>query len=141
MATQGYNIASRLGSDMPLPNMNLYKLVIKETNGNINAFAAKIGVSQQLLDMCFRKDKDGEWRNFPKVKKAVMEYYKLDEVWFLTEHEELNTDKPAIECGNNKDDIISKLTDQIAKLTEINERYSIMLEKLMNKLVDNEDIK
>lgn len=141
MATQEYNIASRLGSDMPLPNMNLYKLIIKETNGNINAFAARIGVSQQLLDMCFRRDKDGEWRNFPKVKKAVMEYYNIDEVWFLTEHEELELAKPSTDYSGNKDDIIKKLTDQIAKLTEINERYSLMLEKLVSKIIGDEDIK
>ena len=141
-----------LAQDMPMANCNLLKLIIKETDGNVNAFSKKIGVSQQLLDFALKPDKDGFYRNFPSVQKAVIETFSLEPDWFTKEHEDIDAvfqdafpsskkNTQSNKAVEEMTEIIASLTSQLKKQTEINERYSLMLEKLMNKLIGNEDNK
>lgn len=145
-----------MADDMPVANGNLLKLIIKETDGNINAFAKKIGVSQQLVDFAIKPDKDGFFRNFPSVQNAVIKTYGFPNDWFTYEHEDVNeafqealptTAKEKAEKQksekSNEDfmTIIANLTSQLQKQTEINERYSLMIEKLVSKIMNDEDIK
>lgn len=127
-------------NDMPFANKKLCEFIIDETFGNVNAFSKKIGVSQQLLDLLIKPNKNtGKYRGiFPSVKKAVAEYYNIDENWVYQNNEEVSpvstqhkTNEPVI----NDNNIVDKLLDEIHRLVEVNDRNSQSIEKLVNLIV------
>ena len=134
-------------SDMPLENKKLWLLIKKETYGNVSTFAEKIGVSQQMVDVCFRIDKKiGRYRPiFPKVKKAIKEYYKLDDNWFYEYDEEIiesannNTEESKVQSQCSNCSIVKGLVAEIKRLTEINERNSQSMERLVRLVTKDVD--
>ena len=127
---------------MPAPNRYLYDLIRKETKGNVTAFAKKINVSQQMVDMLLKPDKKtGEYKNiFPSVRVAVSEFFGINESWAFIESYESEQEQRPNELGNEPV-IIEKLIDEIKQLTEINDRNSKSLEKLINLIIKDENIK
>lgn len=80
----GRNIINR--EKLPLPNRNLYDLMMDKTNGNISAFADLIGVSQQVLDRTFREQGNGKYPSISdKIKDGLKKEYGIDDQWLYTE--------------------------------------------------------
>lgn len=134
-------------SGMPLENKKLWLLIKKETYGNVSIFAEQIGVSQQMVDVALRIDKKiGKYRPiFPKVKNAIKEYYNLDDKWFTEYDDELLDDiisnkkeyKEQSQC--NDCSVVKSLMAEIKRLTEINERNSQSMERLVRLVTKGVD--
>ena len=73
--------------ELPFANKKVYNLIVSNTNGNISMFAESIGVSQQVLERIFRKDKRSG--KYPKVsdgiKEALKNKFNINDFWFLDE--------------------------------------------------------
>ena len=130
--------------DMPIPQRNLFNLILRETNGNISAFAKKVECSQQMLDMCFKPDKStGKYRSiYPSIKNAVMQAYGFDEGWFFRTDENEEQTKEVPTFNNNEFwSVLKSLTDANAKHAqanlinaEANMKNAVNIENLINML-------
>lgn len=71
--------------ELPFANKKVYDLIVFHTNGNISMFAEYIGVSQQVLERIFRKDKrSGKYpRVSDGIKEALKGKFNLSDVWFV----------------------------------------------------------
>ena len=71
--------------ELPFANKKVYDLVLHYTDGNISMFADYIGVSQQVLERIFRKDKRND--KYPKVsdgiKNSLKTKFGFNDVWFV----------------------------------------------------------
>lgn len=71
--------------ELPFANKKVYDLVLNYTDGNISMFADYIGVSQQVLERIFRKDKRND--KYPRVSEGIKNSLKtkfgFNDVWFV----------------------------------------------------------
>lgn len=85
--------------ELPLPNKRIYDLVQSKADGTVATFAEMIGVTQQVLDRIFKKDKRSN--KYPsiseKIKDGLKKAFGLDEVWLLTGNSETLKDDTKFE--------------------------------------------
>ena len=94
----GRNIINR--EKLPLPNRNLYDLMMDKTNGNISAFADLIGVSQQVLDRTFREQSNGKYPSISdKIKDGLKKEYGIDDKWLYTGNDSVPSSEIAEPTG------------------------------------------
>lgn len=78
--------------ELPFENRKIYDLVIEQSSGNVKAFSELIGVSQQVLDRIFRKDK--RTNKYPSIsaniKEAIKNKFNVGDIWFIEGNEELS---------------------------------------------------
>lgn len=94
----GRNIINR--EKLPLPNRNLYDLMMDKTNGNISAFADLIGVSQQVLDRTFREQSNGKYPSISdKIKDGLKKEYGIDDKWLYAGNDSVPSSEIAEPTG------------------------------------------
>ena len=76
-------------NELPPLHRKIYDLLTSE-NLTVATFAAKIGVSQQVLSRQFRPREDGEyWNISSSVKSAIRKTYGFTSDWFITDMSEV----------------------------------------------------
>ena len=108
--------------ELPYENRKIYNLVIEQSSGNVKAFSELIGVSQQVLDRLFRKDKrtDKYPSVSPNIKESIKNKFNVGDAWFIKEDEEsdlfpINKDTPSsyeMPTINEMIKVISLLSEQ-----------------------------
>ena len=101
--------------ELPFANKKVYDLIVFNTNGNISMFAEYIGVSQQVLERIFRKDKrSGKYpRVSDGIKDALKSKFNLSDVWFV------DGDSNAVEIPVEEDGEFYTETHNGAKFYEL----------------------
>lgn len=122
--------------ELPLPNKRIYDLVQSKTDGTVAAFAEMIGVTQQVLDRIFKKDKRSN--KYPSISKKIKDGLKntfgLDEVWLLTGEGEMlvSNDSSTVKVIDNENDLKSALEKGIRLLPEVDFKFAAGQIELIN---------
>nr|DAI98650.1 MAG TPA: peptidase [Caudoviricetes sp.] len=88
--------------NLPFANKKVYDLIQEKTNGNVKAFAESINVSQQSLNRIFCIDKrNGKYPSVSnEIKQGIIDVYGKDEIWFITDKNELLTGEGEMLVGD-----------------------------------------